>query len=69
MMFLVFIILKKSIMPDCLVSELKYIYIFHVIFHFVLFEQVVLKEHADDNPKLAITGSPIVCWPKKTGKV
>uniref|UniRef100_A0A8C2F8C4 Lysine-specific demethylase 2B n=1 Tax=Cyprinus carpio TaxID=7962 RepID=A0A8C2F8C4_CYPCA len=30
--------------------------------------KVVLKEHADDNPKLAITGSPIVCWPKKTGK-
>uniref|UniRef100_A0A672KD01 Lysine-specific demethylase 2B n=1 Tax=Sinocyclocheilus grahami TaxID=75366 RepID=A0A672KD01_SINGR len=29
--------------------------------------KVVLKEHADDNPKLAITGSPIVCWPKKTG--
>uniref|UniRef100_A0A9J7ZMX6 Lysine-specific demethylase 2B n=1 Tax=Cyprinus carpio carpio TaxID=630221 RepID=A0A9J7ZMX6_CYPCA len=28
--------------------------------------KVVLKEHADDNPKLAITGSPIVCWPKKT---
>ncbi|XP_051971872.1 lysine-specific demethylase 2B isoform X3 [Xyrauchen texanus] len=30
--------------------------------------KVVLKEHSDDNPKLAITGSPIVCWPKKTGK-
>uniref|UniRef100_A0A8C1H970 [histone H3]-dimethyl-L-lysine(36) demethylase n=1 Tax=Cyprinus carpio carpio TaxID=630221 RepID=A0A8C1H970_CYPCA len=30
--------------------------------------KVVLKEHADDNPKLAISGSPIVCWPKKTGK-
>uniref|UniRef100_A0A673KUW8 Lysine-specific demethylase 2B n=1 Tax=Sinocyclocheilus rhinocerous TaxID=307959 RepID=A0A673KUW8_9TELE len=30
--------------------------------------KVVLKEHADDNPKLAITGSPIVCWPKKTSK-
>uniref|UniRef100_A0A673MAK4 Lysine-specific demethylase 2B n=1 Tax=Sinocyclocheilus rhinocerous TaxID=307959 RepID=A0A673MAK4_9TELE len=28
--------------------------------------KVVLKEHADDNPELAITGSPIVCWPKKT---
>ncbi|XP_073769563.1 lysine (K)-specific demethylase 2Bb isoform X2 [Danio rerio] len=30
--------------------------------------KVVLKEHADDNPKLAISGSPIVCWPKKTFK-
>ncbi|KAK9968630.1 hypothetical protein ABG768_002945 [Culter alburnus] len=30
--------------------------------------KVVLKEHADDNPKLAISGSPIVCWPKKSGK-
>lgn len=41
---------------------------FFILF-FLLFEQVVLKEHADDNPKLAITGSPVVCWPKKTGKV
>ncbi|XP_041095902.1 lysine-specific demethylase 2B-like [Polyodon spathula] len=30
--------------------------------------KVVLKEHADDDPKLAITGVPVVCWPKKTVK-
>ncbi|KAF7667541.1 hypothetical protein LDENG_00057710 [Lucifuga dentata] len=30
--------------------------------------KVVLKEHADDNPKLAITGVPVVFWPKKTIK-
>uniref|UniRef100_A0A3B3V1Q6 Lysine-specific demethylase 2B n=1 Tax=Poecilia latipinna TaxID=48699 RepID=A0A3B3V1Q6_9TELE len=27
--------------------------------------KVVLKEHADDDPKLAITGVPVVLWPKK----
>lgn len=31
--------------------------------------QVVLKEHADDDPKSAITGIPVVFWPKKTLKV
>ncbi|KAM6902108.1 lysine (K)-specific demethylase 2Bb [Xenentodon cancila] len=30
--------------------------------------KVVLKEHADDDPKLAITGVPVVYWPKKTAK-
>ncbi|XP_051269226.1 lysine-specific demethylase 2B isoform X1 [Dicentrarchus labrax] len=30
--------------------------------------KVVLKEHADDDPKLAITGTPVVYWPKKTIK-
>uniref|UniRef100_UPI003AAB6859 lysine (K)-specific demethylase 2Bb n=1 Tax=Centroberyx gerrardi TaxID=166262 RepID=UPI003AAB6859 len=30
--------------------------------------KVVLKEHADDDPKLAINGVPVVCWPKKTIK-
>nr|XP_015221611.1 PREDICTED: lysine-specific demethylase 2B isoform X2 [Lepisosteus oculatus] len=30
--------------------------------------KVVLKEHADDDPKLAITGVPVVCWPKKSVK-
>ncbi|XP_056288419.1 lysine-specific demethylase 2B isoform X1 [Pseudoliparis swirei] len=30
--------------------------------------KVVLKEHADDDPKLAITGVPVVYWPKKTVK-
>ncbi|KAM9794094.1 lysine-specific demethylase 2B-like isoform X3 [Syngnathus typhle] len=30
--------------------------------------KVVLKEHADDDPKLAITGLPVVFWPKKTMK-
>uniref|UniRef100_A0AAQ5YGP9 Lysine-specific demethylase 2B n=1 Tax=Amphiprion ocellaris TaxID=80972 RepID=A0AAQ5YGP9_AMPOC len=30
--------------------------------------KAVLKEHADDDPKLAITGVPVVCWPKKTIK-
>ncbi|XP_028273488.1 lysine (K)-specific demethylase 2Bb isoform X1 [Parambassis ranga] len=30
--------------------------------------KVVLKEHADDNLKLAITGVPVVFWPKKTLK-
>lgn len=29
----------------------------------------MLKEHADDDPSLAITGVPIVTWPKKTPKV
>uniref|UniRef100_A0A7N6B208 Lysine-specific demethylase 2B n=1 Tax=Anabas testudineus TaxID=64144 RepID=A0A7N6B208_ANATE len=27
--------------------------------------KVALKEHADDDPKLAITGVPVVFWPKK----
>uniref|UniRef100_A0A665VY72 [histone H3]-dimethyl-L-lysine(36) demethylase n=1 Tax=Echeneis naucrates TaxID=173247 RepID=A0A665VY72_ECHNA len=27
--------------------------------------KVVLKEHSDDDPKLAITGLPVVYWPKK----
>nr|XP_057907996.1 lysine-specific demethylase 2B isoform X1 [Doryrhamphus excisus] len=30
--------------------------------------KVVLKEHADDDPKLAITGLPVVVWPKKIMK-
>nr|XP_019937456.1 PREDICTED: lysine-specific demethylase 2B-like isoform X3 [Paralichthys olivaceus] len=30
--------------------------------------KLVLKEHADDDPKLAITGLPVVLWPKKTIK-
>uniref|UniRef100_A0A3P9P5B9 Lysine-specific demethylase 2B n=1 Tax=Poecilia reticulata TaxID=8081 RepID=A0A3P9P5B9_POERE len=30
--------------------------------------KVVLKEHADDDPKLAITGVPVVLWPKKVLK-
>uniref|UniRef100_A0A8C9Z0D5 Lysine-specific demethylase 2B n=1 Tax=Sander lucioperca TaxID=283035 RepID=A0A8C9Z0D5_SANLU len=30
--------------------------------------KVVFKEHADDDPKLAITGVPVVYWPKKTIK-
>ncbi|XP_017549114.1 lysine-specific demethylase 2B isoform X2 [Pygocentrus nattereri] len=30
--------------------------------------KVLLKEHADDDPKLAITGRPVVCWPKKSIK-
>uniref|UniRef100_A0A8C6H600 Lysine-specific demethylase 2B n=1 Tax=Mus spicilegus TaxID=10103 RepID=A0A8C6H600_MUSSI len=28
----------------------------------------VLKEHVDDDPSLAITGVPVVSWPKKTAK-
>uniref|UniRef100_A0A8C9KEV2 Lysine-specific demethylase 2B n=1 Tax=Panthera tigris altaica TaxID=74533 RepID=A0A8C9KEV2_PANTA len=28
----------------------------------------VLKEHADDDPSLAVTGVPVVTWPKKTPK-
>ncbi|XP_044631849.2 lysine-specific demethylase 2B isoform X2 [Equus asinus] len=28
----------------------------------------VLKEHAEDDPSLAITGVPVVTWPKKTPK-
>uniref|UniRef100_A0A8D3DNB8 Lysine-specific demethylase 2B n=1 Tax=Scophthalmus maximus TaxID=52904 RepID=A0A8D3DNB8_SCOMX len=31
--------------------------------------KVLLKEHAGDDPKLAITGLPVVYWPKKTIKV
>uniref|UniRef100_A0A7N8WW23 Lysine-specific demethylase 2B n=1 Tax=Mastacembelus armatus TaxID=205130 RepID=A0A7N8WW23_9TELE len=31
--------------------------------------KVLLKEHAEDDPKLAITGVPVVFWPKKTIKV
>ncbi|KPP72601.1 hypothetical protein Z043_108374 [Scleropages formosus] len=30
---------------------------------------MVLKEHADDDPKLAVTGVPVVSWPKKSTKV
>ncbi|XP_029940005.1 lysine (K)-specific demethylase 2Bb isoform X2 [Salarias fasciatus] len=30
--------------------------------------KLLLKEHADDDPKLAITGVPVVSWPKKTVK-
>ncbi|XP_076020073.1 lysine (K)-specific demethylase 2Bb isoform X2 [Genypterus blacodes] len=30
--------------------------------------RVVLKEHADDDPKLAISGVPVVLWPKKAIK-
>ncbi|KAF0031441.1 hypothetical protein F2P81_015996 [Scophthalmus maximus] len=30
--------------------------------------KVLLKEHAGDDPKLAITGLPVVYWPKKTIK-
>uniref|UniRef100_A0A7N8WJL0 Lysine-specific demethylase 2B n=1 Tax=Mastacembelus armatus TaxID=205130 RepID=A0A7N8WJL0_9TELE len=30
--------------------------------------KVLLKEHAEDDPKLAITGVPVVFWPKKTIK-
>ncbi|XP_010778560.1 lysine (K)-specific demethylase 2Bb isoform X1 [Notothenia coriiceps] len=30
--------------------------------------KVLLKEHADDDPQLAITGVPVVYWPKKTIK-
>ncbi|XP_017266184.1 lysine-specific demethylase 2B isoform X2 [Kryptolebias marmoratus] len=30
--------------------------------------KAVLKEHADDDPKLAITGVPVVFWPKKSLK-
>lgn len=30
--------------------------------------KVVLKEHADDDPMLAITGVPVVYWPKKNMK-
>ncbi|MEQ2164540.1 Lysine-specific demethylase 2B, partial [Goodea atripinnis] len=29
---------------------------------------IFLKEHADDDPKLAITGVPVVLWPKKVLK-
>ena len=28
-----------------------------------------MKEHADDDPKLALSGVPVVYWPKKTVKV
>uniref|UniRef100_A0A6Q2WZ30 Lysine-specific demethylase 2B n=1 Tax=Esox lucius TaxID=8010 RepID=A0A6Q2WZ30_ESOLU len=31
--------------------------------------KVVLKEHEDDDPKMAATGVPVVCWPKKSAKV
>ncbi|KAI1882393.1 hypothetical protein AGOR_G00250230 [Albula goreensis] len=30
--------------------------------------KLVLKEHAFDDPQLAITGVPVVCWPKKSLK-
>ncbi|KAJ6656616.1 hypothetical protein lerEdw1_003503 [Lerista edwardsae] len=29
----------------------------------------LLKEHADDDQNLAISGVPVVSWPKKTGKI
>uniref|UniRef100_A0A8C7DLV9 Lysine-specific demethylase 2B n=1 Tax=Oncorhynchus kisutch TaxID=8019 RepID=A0A8C7DLV9_ONCKI len=31
--------------------------------------KVVLKEHEDDDPKMAATGVPVVFWPKKSAKV
>ncbi|XP_072514412.1 lysine (K)-specific demethylase 2Bb isoform X2 [Salminus brasiliensis] len=31
--------------------------------------KVVLKEHQDDDQKLALTGIPVVCWPKKSTKL
>ncbi|KAJ8346664.1 hypothetical protein SKAU_G00280650 [Synaphobranchus kaupii] len=31
--------------------------------------RVILKEHADDDPQLALTGIPVVCWPKKVLKL
>uniref|UniRef100_A0A674C6A1 Lysine-specific demethylase 2B n=1 Tax=Salmo trutta TaxID=8032 RepID=A0A674C6A1_SALTR len=31
--------------------------------------KVVLKEHEDDDPKMAATGVPVVCWPKKSATV
>uniref|UniRef100_A0A8B9RKK7 Lysine-specific demethylase 2B n=1 Tax=Astyanax mexicanus TaxID=7994 RepID=A0A8B9RKK7_ASTMX len=31
--------------------------------------KAVLKEHADDDPQLAVTGTPIVCCPKKSIKL
>lgn len=47
------------------------IYLLVICFNFLLafLLQLVLKEHADDDPKLAITGVPVVSWPKKTIKV
>lgn len=36
---------------------------------FLMVFQVVLKEHADDDPRSAITGVPVVYWPKKPLKV
>lgn len=36
---------------------------------FLMVFQVVLKEHADDDPRSAITGVPVVYWPKKLLKV
>lgn len=36
---------------------------------FLMVFQVVLKEHADDDPRSAITGVPVVHWPKKLLKV
>ncbi|KAK1800159.1 hypothetical protein P4O66_000196 [Electrophorus voltai] len=30
--------------------------------------KVVLRAHAEDNPLLAVTGMPIVCWPEKSIK-
>lgn len=38
-------------------------------FHLPTVFQVVLKEHADDDPRSAITGVPVVYWPKKLLKV
>lgn len=32
-------------------------------------QQNILKEHADDDQNLAISGVPVVSWPKKTTKV
>lgn len=32
-------------------------------------KQNILKEHADDDQNLAISGVPVVSWPKKNAKV
>lgn len=44
-------------------------YCFAYLFAAFFLVQVVLKEHADDDPMLAITGVPVVYWPKKNMKV
>lgn len=31
--------------------------------------QALLKEHANDNPKLSYTGKPIIKWPKRVSRV
>ncbi|XP_031434162.1 lysine-specific demethylase 2B isoform X2 [Clupea harengus] len=49
---------NKRCVPDCIKDP-------HTLLEHI---KVVLKEHATDDPKMAISGVPVVSWPKTTVK-